>query len=41
MIVTNDQKLYERALLMRNHSAKPKYYHGCVGAEVIKKDTLY
>jgi dTDP-4-amino-4,6-dideoxygalactose transaminase len=31
MIVTNDEKLYERILLLRNHGAKPKYYHRYVG----------
>jgi len=32
MIVTNDEALYERLLLMRNHGARPKYYHRYVGA---------
>ena len=27
MIVTNDQALYARMILLRNHGAKPKYYH--------------
>ncbi len=31
MIVTNDQKLYDRLVLMRNHGAKPKYYHRYIG----------
>ncbi len=31
MIVTNDQKLYERMEIMRNHGSKPKYYHKFVG----------
>jgi dTDP-4-amino-4,6-dideoxygalactose transaminase len=31
MIVTNDEKLYERMVLMRNHGAKPKYFHKYVG----------
>jgi dTDP-4-amino-4,6-dideoxygalactose transaminase len=31
MIVTNDAALYEKMLLLRNHGAKPKYYHKCVG----------
>ncbi len=31
MIVTNDDKLYERLVVMRNHGSKPKYYHRYVG----------
>jgi dTDP-4-amino-4,6-dideoxygalactose transaminase len=31
MIVTNDEKLYERLTIMRNHGAKPKYYHKFIG----------
>ena len=31
MIVTNDEKLYERLVIMRNHGSKPKYYHKYVG----------
>ena len=31
MIVTNDEELYERLLLMRNHGSKPKYFHKYVG----------
>ncbi|MGI8959165.1 MAG: DegT/DnrJ/EryC1/StrS family aminotransferase [Bryobacteraceae bacterium] len=31
MIVTNDEKLYERMSIMRSHGAKPKYYHKYVG----------
>jgi len=31
MIVTNDEKLYERLFIMRNHGSKPKYYHKFVG----------
>lgn len=31
MIVTNDEKLYQRLMIMRNHGAKPKYYHKFVG----------
>ncbi len=31
MIVTNDRDLYERMNLMRNHGAKPKYFHATIG----------
>lgn len=31
MIVTNDEQLYNRLLIMRNHGSKPKYYHKFVG----------
>ncbi|MFC1636789.1 DegT/DnrJ/EryC1/StrS family aminotransferase [Planctomycetota bacterium] len=31
MIVTNDEQLYQRLLIMRNHGSKPKYYHDYVG----------
>lgn len=31
MIVTNDEKLYQRLIVMRNHGSKPKYYHRFVG----------
>lgn len=31
MIVTNDECLYQRLVIMRNHGAKPKYYHKYVG----------
>ena len=31
MIVTNDQQLYERLSVMRNHGSKPKYYHKFIG----------
>lgn len=31
MIVTNDEALYERLVIMRNHGSKPKYYHQQVG----------
>lgn len=31
MIVTNDEKLYKRLVIMRNHGSKPKYYHNYVG----------
>jgi dTDP-4-amino-4,6-dideoxygalactose transaminase len=32
MVVTNDEALYRRLLLMRNHGAEPKYYHKFIGA---------
>lgn len=31
MIVTNDEKLYRRLFIMRNHGGEPKYYHSFVG----------
>jgi len=31
MIVTNDEPLYQKMVLLRNHGAKPKYYHKSVG----------
>ena len=31
MIVTNDEKFYERLFIMRNHGSKPKYYHNHIG----------
>jgi len=31
MIVTNDEQLYDRLFIMRNHGGKPKYYHSYVG----------
>jgi dTDP-4-amino-4,6-dideoxygalactose transaminase len=31
MIVTNDQQLYDRLSIMRNHGSKPKYYHKYIG----------
>ncbi|MGD0497286.1 MAG: DegT/DnrJ/EryC1/StrS family aminotransferase [Bryobacteraceae bacterium] len=31
MIVTNDEALYQKMALLRNHGAKPKYYHRYVG----------
>jgi dTDP-4-amino-4,6-dideoxygalactose transaminase len=31
MIVTNDADLYERLTVLRNHGAKPKYFHRLVG----------
>ena len=31
MIVTNDEQLYQRLFIMRNHGSKPKYYHKHIG----------
>jgi dTDP-4-amino-4,6-dideoxygalactose transaminase len=31
MVVTNDEALYKRLLMMRNHGSEPKYYHKYVG----------
>ncbi len=31
MIVTNDEDLYSRLKIMRNHGANPKYYHKYIG----------
>ena len=31
MVVTNDEKLYNRLVIMRNHGSQPKYYHKYVG----------
>jgi dTDP-4-amino-4,6-dideoxygalactose transaminase len=31
MLVTNDEQLYNRLFVMRNHGSKPKYYHKYVG----------
>jgi len=31
MIVTNDEKLYNRLFIMRNHGSNPKYYHKYIG----------
>ncbi|MFB0525756.1 MAG: DegT/DnrJ/EryC1/StrS family aminotransferase [Phycisphaerae bacterium] len=31
MVVTNDEQLYNRLKIMRNHGANPKYYHKFVG----------
>jgi dTDP-4-amino-4,6-dideoxygalactose transaminase len=32
MVVTNDETLYKRLMLIRNHGAEPKYYHKFIGA---------
>lgn len=31
MVVTKDQKLFERLVMMRNHGMNPKYYHKYIG----------
>ena len=31
MIVTNDKKLFDRLARIRNHGAKPKYFHADIG----------
>jgi dTDP-4-amino-4,6-dideoxygalactose transaminase len=31
MVVTNDENLYNRLIIMRNHGSQPKYYHKFVG----------
>ncbi len=31
MVVTNDEKLHHRLMIMRNHGMEPKYYHKYVG----------
>lgn len=31
MVVTNDEQLYNRLTIMRNHGANPKYYHKFIG----------
>ncbi len=31
LVVTNDEKLYEKLIQMRNHGMQPKYYHKFVG----------
>jgi len=31
MVVTNDETLFKRLMMMRNHGSEPKYYHKYVG----------
>lgn len=31
MVVTNDEALYQRLVIMRNHGSHPKYYHKYIG----------
>jgi len=31
MIVTNDEAIYDRLMIMRNHGSQPKYYHSYIG----------
>ena len=31
MIVTNDEEIYHRLFIMRNHGSEPKYYHKYIG----------
>ena len=31
MVVTNDERLYERLVMMRNHGQNPKYYYKYIG----------
>ena len=31
MVVTNDESLYQKLMMMRNHGAKPKYFHTYIG----------
>ena len=32
MVVTNNEQLYKRLFIMRDHGAEPKYYHSYIGA---------
>ena len=34
MVVTNDEALYKRLMLMRNHGTEPKYYHKFIGGQL-------
>ena len=31
MVVTDDEALYHKLFIMRNHGMEPKYYHQCIG----------
>jgi len=31
MVITNDEKLYHKLFIMRNHGSEPKYYHKFIG----------